>query len=559
MKYSTFIFILLLSTSYFSYSQSYPISGTNPKNFRDYPGGRGEHQLIIYTSEYSKPTTGTNQWGVEAIVKGNIVIRIGGNNSPIGNGEFILSGHGLARQFLLQNAKVGAKISLNDSIVSITFDSESFRIYSQIRQKEFLLKYEKIKHQLLKNEQESLNDALDSLNSFKFELSTSDNTLNDSLQYVEGMHRLNELEYRITLSPAVEARGIWHRPIEKSKDEITEVVKKYSDAGFNMIFLETIWRGETIYPGFITNQKREFLGFDPLKTFLDEGKKYGVEIHAWIHTFFVGYTGSNDDTGKGPILTSHPDWQLTKRNGGKVSTAEAGYLYVNPMHPDAQNYIASLYKEVRMLYPDIAGIQMDYIRFPVNVPLDESSDYSEYSRAEFKKISGVDPLDINPSEQPELWEQWRIWRERGVTNFVKKIRWENPEILLSADIFPDIEDARKTKMQNWGEWANKGYVNFLVPMVYSNNTEWVKESILRVRSVVGETFPMFVGLAPYLQLSPSILLQQIELCRELKTDGVILFSSSDLNNEQLQFLKIGPFRSKSQIPTLINKNQINKE
>ncbi len=553
MKFYAFIFILLVTTSFLSHSQSYPISGTNPKNVRDYPGGRGEHQLIIYTSEYNRPTTGTNQWGVEAIVKGNIVIKIGGNNSPIGKGEFILSGHGLARQFLLQHAKVGAKISLVDSSVTITFDAESFRIYSKIRLEEFRLKYEKIRPQLLESERELLRSALDSLNNFKFALATAENSLIDSLQYIEGMHLLNELEYRITLSPTIEGRGVWHRPIEKNKNEIAAVVKKLSDAGFNMIFLETIWGGETIYPGFITKQKKEFLGFDPLKAFLDEGKKYGIEIHSWIHTFFVGYSSANDDTGKGPILTSHPDWQIIKRNGERVSKAEEGYLYVNPLNPDAQNYIASLYKEVRMLYPDISGIQMDYIRFPVNVPLDESSDYSDYSRSEFKKISGVDPLDINPSEQPDVWEQWRFWREMGVTNFVKKIRWENPEILLSADIFPDIEDARKTKMQNWGEWANKGYVNFLVPMAYSNSTEWVKESILRLRSIVGEEFPLFVGLAPYLQLTPSMLLQQIEQCREMKTKGIILFSSSDLNNEQLQLLKIGPFRTKSQSPIMINK------
>jgi uncharacterized lipoprotein YddW (UPF0748 family) len=553
MKFVTIIFFLLVNVTVHSSAQSYLISGKDPKNFRDYPGGRGEDQLIIYTSDYGEQSTGTNQWGIEATVKDNIVIKIGGNNSPIKSGEFILSGHGSARQFLLQNARVGAKILLTDSAVSISFDAESFRIYSKMRQTELRLKYERIKPQLSEQERELMHSAIDTLNSFKNGPLTDESIMIDSVRYVQGMHLLDELEYRITLSPSIEGRGVWHRPMEKNKEEIAAVVQRFSNAGLNMIFLETIWRGETIYPGFITKQKREFLGFDPLQLFIDEGKKNGIEIHAWIHTFFVGYLGQNEDTSSGPIINAHSNWQLIKRNGDKVSTAESGYLYVNPALPQVQDYIASLYKEVRTLYPDLAGIQMDYIRYPVNVPLEESSDYGDYSRSEYKRVSGIDPMEINPTDYAEQWEQWRLWRENAVTSFVKKIRWENPEVLLSADIFPDIEEARKTKMQNWGDWANKGYVNFLAPMAYSNSTEWVAESVTRMRSIVGEKFPLFVGLAPYLKLTPSMLLQQIEQCRDLKTSGIILFSSSNLSEEQLQLLKIGPFRMKSTPPVLINK------
>jgi len=364
---------------------------------------------------------------------------------------------------------------------------------------------------------------------------------------------LDEVEYRISLSTSVEGRGVWHRPTEKNSEEISAVVRKLADAGFNMIFLETIWRGETIYPGFITKQKKEFVGFDPLRTYIVEGKKYGVEIHAWIHTFFVGYLGHDEDTSTGPILSEHPDWQLVKRNGEKISKTEPGYLYVNPAHPKVQEFIASLYKEVRTNYPNLAGIQMDYIRYPVNVPLDESSDYSDVSREKFKEYSGVDPLTINPADNPEQWEAWRLWREQNITNFVKKIRWENPEILLSADIFPDIEEALKTKMQNWGDWANKGYVNFLVPMIYTVNSEWVTEAIGKMRGITGEQFPLYIGLAPFLKLTPSQLLLQIELSRESNANGVILFSSSSITDEQLQLLSIGPFRKKALIPTVINK------
>lgn len=547
------VILLLLQGGVTLHGQSYPIAAKDPKHFRDYPGGRGEHQLIVYTPAYGKPTTGTNQWGVEAIVKDDIVIAVGGNNSPIAPGHYVLSGHGRARLFITNTIRIGSKITLSDSAVTVSFDAESFRIYAELRHRDLTKKFAQLRPKLSPEERSVVQRSLDTLKALSAGELPSDPGAGDSAYYADGMRLLTEAEYRISLSPPVEGRGVWHRPKEKNREEIAALVKKFADAGFNMIFVETIWRGETIYPGFITSQKSEFTGFDPLRAYLDEGKKQGVEIHAWIHTFFVGYVGAADDSGTGPILTAHPDWQLVKRNGEKVSRAEPGYLFVNPAHPDAQNFIASLYKEVRTLYPDLAGMQLDYIRYPVNVPLDESSDYSDLSRSEFKKVSGVDPMTINPSEHPAEWEQWRLWREKVITDFVKRIRWENPEVLLSADIFPDIEEAHATKMQNWGEWANKGYVNVLAPMAYTVNTDWVGESIVKMRSVVGEKFPLYVGLAPFMKLTPSTLLQQIEKCREMNVEGIILFAASSLSDEQLRLLSAGPFRTRAATPSLISR------
>lgn len=553
MKLLVLLSVIVVCASAQSPEQSYHVTATDPKNTRDYPGGRGEHQLIIYTEAYGRPSTGTNQWGAEATVKDDIVIKLGGNNSPIRPGEYILSGHGRARLFLQSNVKVGAKIVRTDTMVTVIFDRESFRIYSDLRRSELVRKYERITPMLNDSERVMLRAAIDSLKIVRDTPGDSVSSSLDSSLYTEGMRLLDEIEYRISVSPAIEGRGVWHRPREKNNEEIAATVARLADAGFNMIFLETIWRGETIYPGFITQQKKEFVGFDPLRTFIDEGKKRGVEVHAWIHTFFVGYLGTEEDTSTGPILTKHPEWQLVKRNGSNVSAAEPGYLYLNPAHPDAQDHIASLYREVRSNYPDLAGMQLDYIRYPVNVPLEESSDYSTVSRERFKAQYGVDPLGIDPGTDPVMWEQWRTWREQVITGFVKRIRWENPEVLLSADIFPDIEEAEKTKMQKWSTWAAMGYVNFLAPMVYTVNAEWIAESIGRMRSVVGEAFPLHIGLAPYLKLTPSQLLQQIEICRELRASGVILFSTADLSDEQLRLLRIGPFRSNAQPPSLITK------
>lgn len=54
---------------------------------------RGEGQLIIYTPAYGA-TTNTNEWGSEAVVgRDHRVTAVGGNNSSIPEGGFVLSGH----------------------------------------------------------------------------------------------------------------------------------------------------------------------------------------------------------------------------------------------------------------------------------------------------------------------------------------------------------------------------------------------------------------------------------------------------------------------------------
>ena len=56
-------------------------SHLNPAK-RDFPGGRGPDELIVYTQEFGE-RTGTNQWGVEATVVQGVVSRVEGNNSKI--------------------------------------------------------------------------------------------------------------------------------------------------------------------------------------------------------------------------------------------------------------------------------------------------------------------------------------------------------------------------------------------------------------------------------------------------------------------------------------------
>jgi uncharacterized lipoprotein YddW (UPF0748 family) len=518
-----------------------PIAATNPAGTL-FPGGRGEDQLVVYTDSYGKSTTGTNEYGVEAIANADhVVTSVGGNNSPIRKGDVILSGHGKGRDWILENVRPGAKLVLQGNQATVRYDAESVTYLAKIRLKELRDKMSKMKTGLTAGERKKAAALLIQATQLAAEANAACVPLFD------------DADYAMTVSPGKERRGLWHRPTERTAAEVDSTVKKFADAGFNMLFVETIWRGETIYPGSITKQKEYFVGFDPLRAFILSGKKYGVEIHAWVHTFFVGYQGRSEEQSVGPILTQHPEWALVKRNGEKVSSAEKGYLFVCPARPAVQDYIASLYKEIRSSYPGVAGLHLDYIRYPVNSSLEESSCYCDYCRHEFQKLSGVDPKEISPGSDPKAWKRWLQWKEDRITAFVRRVRAENPGTVLSAAVFPNLAEARERKMQNWNVWAHEGIVDFLAPMVYSADAGYVADALGGMRSLVGRRFPLYAGLAPFLKLTPAMMLRQIEAARCGGSAGIILFATQSITDEQLHLFRAGVFRNRG--PALSSTTQ----
>lgn len=84
-----------------------------------FAGDRGEHELVVYTPKYGKPSTGTNQYGSEAVVEEGRVTAILGNDSPIPSNGFVVSGHGSSAAWVVSTLRVGRLVSLQDGVVRV--------------------------------------------------------------------------------------------------------------------------------------------------------------------------------------------------------------------------------------------------------------------------------------------------------------------------------------------------------------------------------------------------------------------------------------------------------
>lgn len=99
------------------HSGSFKINKIDPPFDGEFPGSRGADELVIYTPKYEKPSTGTNEWGREAIVREGIVREEKVGDSPIPADGFVVSGHGVAASWISGNLKPGVHVEYNPNTV----------------------------------------------------------------------------------------------------------------------------------------------------------------------------------------------------------------------------------------------------------------------------------------------------------------------------------------------------------------------------------------------------------------------------------------------------------
>jgi len=533
-----------------------------------FPGDRGANEMVIYTPAYGSPTTLTNTMGTEVVVVDGKVTEKTGYNSTIPQNGFVVSGHGTAKSWIDSNMIIGAKVFLDSSkkTLRVVVDKSVFIEAAQkdIDNAETALKSAKAALLVapLDKAEKLLTDA-------KLKITAANETQDESLaiQYAkEAKFIAFDAYYNTIPSNTIETRGVWHRPTEKTINDVRATLDKFALANINTVFLETFYHGYVIYPSKVADTRPEFasLDFDLMQTFIEEGAKRGIEIHAWVEDFYVGnklfakdlnkdgdYTDAGETSGS-PILDKHPEWAAKMKNGATYLTSESGYMFMNAAMPEVRNYLSSLYKEIISKYK-VMGLQLDYIRYPLTDNETNGVGYDDYSRAEFTKLYGIDPINILKSDS-ENWNKFNNWKINNITTFVNRIHDEvkgtNADIQISTAVFPDMEHAKTAKSQNWAEWIEKGYLDFISPMAYLDFPDAVKSDVKFMVDNYGQV-SNYAGICPmFHKLRPIESAKQVEAVRQAGAKGVVFFDSKDFTTEQIHALVEGPFRNKAVSPHL---------
>jgi uncharacterized lipoprotein YddW (UPF0748 family) len=246
-----------------------------------------------------------------------------------------------------------------------------------------------------------------------------------------------------------------------SKDNIKACVQTCKTANINNIFMVVYNNGTTCYPSSVMQNltgvtiRPSFAGRDPLQEMIDEAHAVGIKVHAW---FEYGFSSSYSANG-GAIVAAKPNWAAKDISGSLV--VKNGFDWLNAFHPEVQNYMIDLFKEVTTKY-NVDGVQGDD-RLPA-VP--STAGYDSYTKNLYFTEKGVNP----PADSKDA--AWVDWRAKKLNSFLKRLRNEvkaikpNIQFTMSPSPYPF---SLTEYLQDWPTWVDSSWVDAIMPQCYRYN------------------------------------------------------------------------------------------
>jgi uncharacterized lipoprotein YddW (UPF0748 family) len=334
-----------------------------------------------------------------------------------------------------------------------------------------------------------------------------------------------------------EIRSIWVLPWSTNTPEkIDKFIFDAIAAGQTDVFIEVRYRADALYQ---TNRRRDDFPnpepqsyilngkcFDPLDYMLSEAHRHGLKVHAW----FVVFQATALDSlriAENYLFRRHPDWFTYDDRMQRMRLTDQYGYFIDPGVPEVQEYLLNIIGDLLSGYPELDGLQLDYIRYP-----DRDLGHHPISEQRYADMNQYGTVS------------WNEWRMKQVTQFVEKVsslvNKIAPEIVLSTAVIADFDQAVQDYAQEWQDWLQRGLVDFVYPMAYQK--DWA--NFERVMQRIGEMHQekrIVVGVRAWNENGHSMLgvegnhyycnpdvQQRIDLVRSMGFAGIALFSYDGL-------------------------------
>jgi uncharacterized lipoprotein YddW (UPF0748 family) len=356
--------------------------------------------------------------------------------------------------------------------------------------------------------------------------------------------------------PASTVRGMWVvRTSLTSPSAVARVVQQARTYGFNALFVQVRGRGDAYYRSSLEPRAAPLAdqppGFDPLADLVDAAHRARITVHAWINVNLVA-SAAELPTAPDHVVNQHPEWLMVPRGlAAELSAVRPGPahvtrlaqwsrgeanevegLFTSPMHPGASAHLVSVVQDIVARYP-VDGVHLDYVRYPR-----EDFDYSAGALREFRASvlpdlasSERERLDRRLGAEPFVYAEtfparWAAFRRSRLTSLVMRLRTAvkaaRPEVLLTAAVVPDSNDAYARRLQDWALWTQSGLLDAVCPMAYSADPAVFTRQVVDALQSASPT-PVWVGIGAY-KLSPVQAAAHIQAARRAGSAGYVLFS-----------------------------------
>lgn len=328
-----------------------------------------------------------------------------------------------------------------------------------------------------------------------------------------------------------ELRAVWMTNVDSqvllSKESVKEAMERLSRLNFTTVY-PVVWnKGYTLYPSPLLKQvvgaevmpsPAGLEGRDLIKEMIAHGNRLDLDVVPWFEYGFKIPANSE-------IVRKHPQW-LSANVKGATTLSQDGVpiAYLNPFHPEVQNFIFQLVSEVVLRYP-VPGIQFDD-----HFSLKKDFGYDAYTRAQYMASTGSQPpTDVDDAR----WVQWRADR---LTEFVgrlsTRLRTLKPGLRISVSPNP-AGFAKKEYLQDWVAWRDRGYVQEIVVQIYRDDATAFRNETAKPEMRGGSVAAAAAGIKAGLRGKPvpaARIREQVQTARAQKLSGVSFFFYESLLN-----------------------------
>jgi uncharacterized lipoprotein YddW (UPF0748 family) len=264
---------------------------------------------------------------------------------------------------------------------------------------------------------------------------------------------------------------------------------------------------------------------------LEACRKHKVQCHVWKVNWNLG--------GHAPA-----DFVQRLAAAGRLQRAADGTAddpWLCPSHPENQALEVDSLVEVARRYP-VDGLHFDYIRYP-----DGNHCFCAGCRERFGQHLGQPVADWPAAVRSDgpLRTKWLDWRRDQITTVVRSVaeqaRTVRPGIRISAAVFSNWPVDRDQVGQDWKLWCEKGYLDFVCPMDYTDSNQSFHTQVRnQTEWCAGKPLYPGIGLSCWADpCDPVRLIEQIAICRELGTGGFTVFNYDRNAREVLPYLRLG--------------------
>lgn len=345
------------------------------------------------------------------------------------------------------------------------------------------------------------------------------------------------------VSVETEGRAVWnHSGLGAYPGDWERSAQELASAGINIILPNMAWAGVAHYPSKILPQSKTFTQYgDQIAQCVEAAHKHGLEVHVWKITW---------------NLEGAPKEFVEKiRAEGRTQVSATGQAlnWLCPSHP--KNVLLELESSLEIVANyDVDGIHLDYIRYPGS-----HACYCEGCRQRFVLATRLQidkwPAAVLPKTGAHS-QKYIEWRVQQITRLVrmlhKRLREADPDIKLSAAVFGWYPGCITSIGQDWIAWAKAGYVDFVCPMNYTEDSGYFTELLVNQLALMPKGVAIYPGIgatASNSLLTPDAVVEQIYLSRNLSASGWAIFDYSlDISEAVLPALTLGVAKRKAKPP-----------